>query len=379
MNNTRQSQVLTHTDGRKATWFELYFDLVFVVAVAALAGALSHHYDWAGLAEFGFLFLVLWWLWLGHTFHASRFDEDRPDQWAIGFAQILAVVFIAYGASDAFDARAWAFAGGVAAFKALLTLGYLREIVRPGLSRLCTLYGTIYGLQAALWAGSIWAEPTLRLTLWALALALDIVTPFLVARETHRAPPHPEHLPERFGLFTIILLGETAAAAVHALDHGPELHGDTLAVALMGGVLGFLYWVGYFRRARGNAERHIIDAAAGRSLRLWAYGHIPLYLGIASLGAGTVYLAHHTALAGPAPWVFALGAALSMTGVTLVSVATYDRPVASAWPYFLIALMAAISPIIVSTAPTLVGCISALAGGQITMSLLLNRAFRAQA
>lgn len=345
----------------------------FVVAVAALAGALSHHFAWAGLAEFGFLFLVLWWLWLGDTFHASRLDEDRPDQWAIGFAQILSVVFIAYGSSDAFGLRAWAFAGGVAAFKALLMLGYLREIRRPGLSRLCSFYGVISGMQAVLWAGSIWAEPTLRHTLWVLALLIDIVTTFLVASETQHAPPHPEHLPERFGLFTIILLGETAAAAVHALDHGPELHGDTLAVALMGAMLGFLYWVGYFRRARGNAERHIGDAAAGRNLRLWTYGHIPLYLGIASLGAGTVYLAHQIDLTGPAPWVFALGAAFAMTGVTLVSLATHGRPLSSGWPYFFAALIAAVAPVVASTAPVLVGSILALAFAQIAMSLAMRR------
>jgi low temperature requirement protein LtrA len=373
MNTNASSQVLTHEDGRKATWFELFFDLVFVVAVAALAGALSHHYDWKGFAEFTFLFLVLWWLWLGHTFHASRFDKDRPDQWVVGFAQVLAVVFIAYGASEAFGTRAWAFAGGVAAFKALLMLGYLREIRRPGLSRLCTIYGAIYAVQAALWAGSIWVEPSLRLALWALALSLDIVTPFLVARETHRAPPHPEHLPERFGLFTIILLGETAAAAVHALDHGLELHGDTLAVALLGAGLGFLYWAGYFQRARGNAERHVRDEAAGRNLRLWAYGHIPLYLGIAGLGAGTVYLAHHTQLAEAAPWVFALGAALSMAGVTMVSLATYGRPIGTGWPFFLIAATAAATPAAAATAPVLLGAIAALAAGQIALSLLLNR------
>jgi low temperature requirement protein LtrA len=365
--------ILTHEDNRKATWFELYFDLVFVVAVAALAGALSHHYDWTGLLEFGFLFLVLWWLWLGHTFHASRFDKDRPDQWSVGFAQIVAVVFIAYGASDAFGARAWAFAGGVAAFKAFLMLGYLREMARPGLARLCTIYGAIYGVQVALWAGSIWADPGVRLALWGVALALDIITPFLVATETHRAPPHPEHLPERFGLFTIILLGETAAAAVHALDHGEGLHGDTLAVALLGALLGFLYWVGYFRRAKGNAERHVSDAAAGRNLRLWAYGHIPLYLGIAGLGAGTVYLAHHTVLSGPAPWVFAFGAALSMVGVTLVSLATYRRPLVSGWPYFLIAAFAAALPSMIFSAPTLLGALAALAACQIGLSLRLNR------
>lgn len=139
MDHTPPTAVLIHAAGRKASWFELFFDLVFVVAVAALSGALSRHYNWTGLAEFGFLFLVLWWHWLGHTFHASRFDEERPDQWTVGFAQILAVVFIAFGASDAFDLRAWAFAGGVAAYKALLMLGYLREIRRPGLSRLCTI------------------------------------------------------------------------------------------------------------------------------------------------------------------------------------------------------------------------------------------------
>jgi low temperature requirement protein LtrA len=218
----------------------------------------------------------------------------------------------------------------------------------------------------------------LRLALWALALALDIVTPFLVARETPRAPPHPEHLPERFGLFTIILLGETASAAVHALDHGSELHGDTLAVAVLGAVLGFLYWVGYFQRARGNAERHVGDSAAGRNLRLWAFGHIPLYLGIAGLGAGTVYLAHHTHLEGAAPWIFALGAGLSMTGVTLVSLATYGRPLTMGWPYFLIAAMAAATPAGVATAPVLLGIIAALAAGQIVLSLLLNRTAQVQ-
>lgn len=373
MSNTPNSQVLVHDDGRKASWFELFFDLVFVVAVAALAGAFSNHYNWNGLLKFGFLFLVLWWLWLGHTFHASRFDKDRPDQWTMGFAHILAVVFIAYGASDAFDARAWSFAGGVAAFKGLLMIGYIREIMRPGLRHLCTLYAAIYSVQMALWFGSIWIASDLRIAIWGLALALDVATPFLVASETHRAPPHPEHLPERFGLFTIILLGETAAAAVHALDHGNELHGDTLIVALLGAFLGFLYWVGYFRRARGNAERHIADATAGRNLRLWAYGHIPLYLGIASLGAGTVFLAHHTSLEGAAPWIFALGAALSMTGVTLVSLSTFQRTLASGWPYFLIAGFAALAPAATPNAPMLVALIAALATGQITLSILLNR------
>ena len=57
------------------------------------------------------------------------------------------------------------------------------------------------------------------------ALVLDLASPWLVARHTAAVPPHPEHLPERFGLFTIILLGEGLAAVVHALDHGKRWSG----------------------------------------------------------------------------------------------------------------------------------------------------------
>lgn len=49
-----QTEVLTHDDGRKATWFEVFFDLSFVVAVASLTGPLSYHDDWQGAFEGGF-------------------------------------------------------------------------------------------------------------------------------------------------------------------------------------------------------------------------------------------------------------------------------------------------------------------------------------
>lgn len=363
------SQVLLHDQPRKATWFELFFDLVFVVAVASLANRFAEHYDWTGALQFAALFLVLWWLWLGHTFQASRFDEGRPDQWAVGFAQMIAVVFIGYGASDAFGARAWAFAGGVAAFKGLLAVSYLREMARPGVARLCQLYGSLYAVQSALWAASILFDGQPRLYLWGMALLVDLVSPFLVAKETHRAPPHPEHLPERFGLFTIILLGETAAAAVHALDHGDTVHAETIAIALMGAVLGFLYWIGYFRRANATAERHITTATEGRSLRLWAYGHIPLYLGIGCLGAGTVYLAHHADAHASEPWIFAMGAALAMLGVTIVSSATARRPLRTSLPYLAIAVLAAGAPMIVPSIPGLFAVMIGLCAVQLLLSV----------
>jgi low temperature requirement protein LtrA len=307
--------------GRKATWFELFFDLVFVVAVAQLSGTYAHHFDWAGAAGSALLLLVMWWCWLGHTFHATRFDQQRPDQRRLGLAQILAVTVIAYGVSDAFGARGTAFALGLAAFKALLALGYLRERRWRGAHGLIRVYASLYALQALLWAASAALPATPRVALWGVALALDLASPWWVARYTTSVRPHPEHLPERFGLFTIILLGEGMASVVHALDHDPELQGHAVAAALVGAALSFLTWLGYFEVTRAHDEREVVGAAGGRNLRLWAYGHVPIYMGVFSLAAGTVAMAGETAWTAPQELLYVAGVALIPLGLALLRAA----------------------------------------------------------
>lgn len=182
---------------------------------------------------------------------------------------MLAIVLVAYGAGDAFSDRVNAFALGIAAFKALLAVSYLTQSHRTGLGHLIGLYAAIYIVQALACAGSVLVDPDIRLMLWIAAFALDLASPFIVAKETWGAPPHPEHLPERFGLFTIILLGESVASAAHGLDHADHVTGGGLTVAVSGAALAILFWTGYFHRARGSSERHVADAGSGRMLRLW--------------------------------------------------------------------------------------------------------------
>jgi low temperature requirement protein LtrA len=315
-----------HAHGRKATWFELFFDLVFVVAVAQLSGAYAHRFDWAGAAGSALLLVAMWWCWLGHTFHATRFDRQRPDQRVLGLAQILAVCVIAYGVSDAFGARGPAFALGLAAFKGLLAAAYLRERRWRGAHGLIRAYAGLYLLQAALWAASAALPPMPRLALWGLALALDLASPWWVARYTTTVRPHPEHLPERFGLFTIILLGEGVASVVHALDHGSELHGHAVAAAAVGVALTFATWLGYFEVTRAHDEREVEGAAGGRNLRLWAYGHVPIYVGVFSLAAGTVAMGGGTAWTAPQILLYMAGIALIPLGLALLRAASRRAP-----------------------------------------------------
>ena len=321
----RADRLPVHAEGRKATWFELFFDLVFVVAVAQLSAAYAHHFDGAGAAQFATTFLAMWWCWLGHTFHGTRFDQDLPRQRLVGFLQIGAVTLIGYGVSAPLGERAWAFGIGLAAFKALLALAYLAERRWAGAAGLIRVYASLYVAQAVLWLAGAVLPGGARWGCWALALGLDLVSPWLVARHTAAVPPHPEHLPERFGLFTIILLGEGMASVVHALDHGDRIHASGVAAAGVGAVLSFALWLAYFDRVKGHGERHIADAAAGRRMRLWAYGHVPLYMGIASLAAGTVALATPAALTVTSGAIYLGGLLLAVVGLALLGRARPGR------------------------------------------------------
>ncbi|MBN8509435.1 MAG: low temperature requirement protein A, partial [Burkholderiales bacterium] len=327
-------------EGRRASWFELFFDLAFVTAVAQLTAALSHHYDAAGLAQFVVALLLLWWTWLGHTFHSTRFDEDRPDQHLLGMLQIVAVIVIAFGAGAAFGERGAVFAAGMAALKLLLLAAYLRERRRSGAGRLAASYALIYGLQVALWLASIALAGPARWSAWGLVLVLDIASPFAVAKHTHGYPPHPEHLPERFGLFTIIVMGEGVASALHALLHAGAIDGRSAALALLGLVLAFFYWVGYFERVRAQRELHVADAAAARRLRGWAYGHVPLLIGICLGAAGLVVASGHEQ---PplAPLITGAGITLAMMGLTLIGAAQAEggRPRSRSAAHALVALL----------------------------------------
>lgn len=327
-------------EGRRASWFELFFDLAFVTGVAQLTAALAHHYDAAGLAQFVVALLLLWWAWLGQTFHSTRFDEDRPDQHALGMLQIGAVVVIAYGAGAAFGERGGAFAAGMAALKLLLMAAYLRERRRPGAGQLARRYGLIYGLQAALWLASTALDGPARWALWGLVLALDIASPFVVARHTHGYPPHPEHLPERFGLFTIIVMGEGVASSLHALLHAGAIDMRSASLALLGLGLAYFYWIGYFERVRAQRELHIADAAAARRLRGWAYGHVPLLIGMCMGAAGLVAVSGHDAPPA-APWILGAGITLAMWGLTSIGAAQPGRhaPRSASMVHALVALL----------------------------------------
>ena len=91
--------------GRRATWLELFFDLIFVAAVAQVGGPLHTNYSFPALARYAFLFFLIWWAWLGHTLYSTRFDADDPVQRALTLVQMFTVAVMAANASEALGSR----------------------------------------------------------------------------------------------------------------------------------------------------------------------------------------------------------------------------------------------------------------------------------
>ena len=203
----------TEAAERHATWMELFYDLVFVVGVANLAQRLLGNPDLGGILAFVGLFVPLWWAWAGYTFYADRFDTDDLGQRLLAVCQMVAIAMMAVSISGGVADSSIAFAlSYVAARAVFLAMNYRARRHIPAVHELLTGYLRGHSVAAAIWLVSVFVPTPGRFILWGVGLAIDFATPFAMRKVQAKVPLDVSHLPERFGLFTILVLGESIAA-----------------------------------------------------------------------------------------------------------------------------------------------------------------------
>jgi low temperature requirement protein LtrA len=272
---------------RRASWLELFFDLIFVAAVSQVGIPLGQDYTVHGLIRYSLMFLLIWWAWFGHTMYATRFDADDAVHRLLTLVQVFAAAAMAANAKQDLASRDSAgFGAAYAVQRIVLVIQYLRARREARTRGLASIHAAGFGAAALLWIVAALVPPPARFALWLVAVLIDLATPSLAAKYTHAAPPHPEHLPERFGLFTIILLGEFVAAVMRGMESQEAWPASAAISAFSGLALVFGLWWWYFDVAQGAAERHVKSRRDARLLEIWSYAHFPLYLGIAVLGIG---------------------------------------------------------------------------------------------
>jgi low temperature requirement protein LtrA len=313
-------------EARKVTWLELFFDLIFVAAVAQVAAPLRDQYSVVGLIRFTPLFVLIWWAWTGHTVFSTRFHSDDVVQRGLTLLQMFAVAAMAANARDALDSRSSAgFAAAYAAVRFFLVAQYVRARRVPDARPLAMRYAAGHGAAAWLWLASALIPAPARFWVWTAAFAIDLGTPWIAVRHSVRIPPNAAHLPERFGLFTLILLGESVVAVMQGMESQEEWPPAAALSAFLGMAVSFLIWWWYFDGAGGAGEQPVRTRRDAVRFHVWSYAHFPLYLGIIVTGVGVqriVTAAAHDNLSPPEALILTSAATVVMVAMSVIGACT---------------------------------------------------------
>ena len=275
------SAVFRETD--RVTPLELFFDLVFVLAITQCTALMADDPTWAGLAR-GLLVLgVLWWSWVGYAWLTSVLDPEEGGVRLVMFLAMAALLVVALCVPGAFgdDALLFACAYGVVRFSQIgLFLIASRDNPALRQSVLGLAGGTAVGvgLIVAASALDVWAQGLV----WALALALDMAEPFFFGSEGWSLE-HPAHFAERHGLILIIALGESIVAI--GVGAGTEVDAGVVAAATLGIAIAAAIWWLYFDVISMLAERSLTQLPPGRERNelardTYSYLHFPMVAGI---------------------------------------------------------------------------------------------------
>ncbi|WP_315788702.1 low temperature requirement protein A [Fischerella sp. JS2] len=271
---------------RHATWLELFYDLVFVVAVSQLAHNLKENVSLAGYLGFVFLFIPVWWSWIGTTMYANRFDSDDIGRRLLVGLQMLTAAALAINIHHGLGESAPGFALAYAFGRAVLIIEYVRAGIHiPAARPLTTRYATGFAIAAMFWLASAFIPAPWRFVLWGVGIIIDLITPFSATKFQLKLLPHASHLPERFGLFTMIVLGEAIIAVVDGVS---EQKWEVLSViaAIFGLVIAFSVWWVYFDNLGGTPIQTARSEGKIWTVATWLYTHLPLVIGIAGAGVG---------------------------------------------------------------------------------------------
>ncbi len=265
---------------RRASWLELFFDLVVAGAVGQLAGALQDHPSLTALARFAILFIPIWWLWVQFSFYADRHESDAAWHRGAFLAAIVGCVGLAVGAPRALSGDTTGFVIAFAALRGLQLLLYARARRHlPATRGLYRWYLIFFTAGGAVWLSSLAAGGPLRYAVWAAALLTDAAGALAMLSPSRQVPLNPSHLADRFQIFVLIVLGESVARLISAAALRPW--SVPLAVVLTAAVitLAALWWA-WIRSADQAALR------GPRAIAAFAAVNLPIVAGIAAASAG---------------------------------------------------------------------------------------------
>ncbi|MDQ6724151.1 MAG: low temperature requirement protein A, partial [Thermoproteota archaeon] len=241
---------------RHVTWLENFYDLIVAIIVYQLSRDLNQDISIYGFLSFIALFIPVWWSWIGVTFYSTRFETDDLTHRLLMLLQIATAAFMAVSVPEGLGKNSSWFALSYAVIRIILVIEYLRtRKYVPAALQLTTRYSIGFSIAAGIWLVSAFVPPPIRFILWIIGLVVDIGTPLFFARQLSvQFAPHVHHLPERFGSFTIIVLGISILGVVNGIASHNWTIPSILSAGLGLGITFSLWWI-YFDTVDGSEIR----------------------------------------------------------------------------------------------------------------------------
>ncbi|MFJ9819929.1 low temperature requirement protein A [Streptomyces sp. NPDC101151] len=274
---------------RVSSPLELFFDLCFVVAIAQAGAQLVHSgvegHVGDGILNYALVFFSIWWAWMNFTWFASAYDNDDALYRVVTLVQIAGVLVLAAGVPPAFEHHDYLVVWlGYLIMRLAMAAQWLRAAGSTGGAERTTALRYAGGVLLCLvgWLGLVLLPEPARIWVFLVMVIAELCVP-VYAEKDRQTSWHPHHIAERYGLFTIIVLGESIAAATVAVKSAVDEHsalGELLPIAAGGLLIVFSAWWIYFvvpihGHLRSNTQAF-----------LWGYGHYLIFSSAAAIGAG---------------------------------------------------------------------------------------------
>ncbi len=289
--------------GRTASTLELFFDLVFVVAVSIAAVQLHHalteNHIVDGVVSYAFIFFAIWWAWMNFTWFATSFGTDDWLYRVLTFVQMAGVLVLAAGIEPAFvDHEFTLVVFGYVVMRVAMVAQWLRASGSAGDRRRTTrLYAAGIAVVQILWLLWLLVPSGAAATIgFVVLVGAELAVP-VIAEKQGNTPWHPHHITERYGLFTLILLGESLLASSNAIIealHNEQELAPLISIAILTFIATAALWWIYFWPPHHRAIGSLAD-----SLR-YGYVHYLVFAAAGAFSAGIEVeidvLTHHSEL-----------------------------------------------------------------------------------
>ena len=276
-------------EGEQVTPLELFFDLVFVLAITQCTALMSGNPTWTGLVQ-GILVLgMLWWAWVGYAWLTSVIDPEEGVVRLVMFVSMAALLVASLAVPDAFGDLGLTFAIAYALLRGCWLVLFFIASADTAMLRHSIWIGLVpsTAVGVGLLVGASFLDGSAQLTLWCVALAIDMLGPFLFGSEGWKLEPH--HFAERHGLIFIIALGESIVAIGVGSEAGVDA--GVITAAVLGVALAATMWWAYFDVVAIVAARVLAGLPVGRQQNemardSYSFLHFPMIAGVVLIALG---------------------------------------------------------------------------------------------